>query len=743
MSLHSDIEERHQDILMDINPGDLTVENFDLPSFPLLNDGDLGNTGRRGDNEEDILERLVAQDQNPHFTNNLGSSSEGEDNAESTDSDAEERFLHFPDWESYEDGDSFGMEGLKKGFEKEAAALGALPFIIVNFNILNHGLLANKLSAYDRDICKAFSYKLQTHTTDSAFNLLPRAFETVRPLPNLHGVRMRAAFLSGFKPEHYDCCPNSCCAYTGPHRDLQACPYCKEPRLYESGNAQKRFTYIPIIPRLKAFLANPKAAMEMAYRSSHKHDPTTTTDIFDGSHYRSLCSSKVEVDGEKLDHSYFSDPHDVALGLSTDGFAPFKRRKNTAWPLILFNFNLPPDIRFHINHILALGVIPGPKKPHDIDSFLWPVITELLKLLRGIPSYDVLHTAFFLLRAYLIICSGDIPAVSMLMHMKGHNGVSPCRMCEILGLRVPDTRATTHYVPLNRSSHPAVHADNTAIVKYNPRDLPLRTHGALIEQARRVQSATTNVELDRLAKRYGIKGVPMLSYLTSLSFPVSFPYDFMHLIWENLVKNLILFWTGEFKGLDEGWGEYVVADAIWEAVGAATHASGTTIPSAYGARVPNIMTDRSYVSAEMWSFWTLYLGPVLLRGRFQDAKYYRHFIWLVRLLTICLQFNISTAEIEEIDNGFVKWVQDYEEYILPYGFVCYTYFIISDCTINILLIVSPPAQLPSMPFFILLTASGQWDLSGVIGPSRWRGIVANYSQLSEVGATLTDPWTDS
>jgi len=41
----------------------------------------------------------------------------------------------------------------------------------------------------------------------------------------------------------------------------------------------------------------------------------------------------------------------------------------------------------------------------------------------------------------------------------------------------------------------------------------------------------------------------MLLYLTLLSFPVSFPYDFIHLIWENLVKNLILFWTGEFKDL--------------------------------------------------------------------------------------------------------------------------------------------------------------------------------------------------
>ena len=284
--------------------------------------------------------------------------------------------------------------------------------------------------------------------------------------------------------------------------------------------------------------------------------------------------------------------------------------------------------------------------------------------MRDVPSYDALHVEFFFLQAYFIVCFGDIPAVSMLIYMKGHNGISPCRMCKILGLHVPDTRTTTHYVPLDHSRHPVVCANKTAITKYDPKNLLLQTHNELLEQAQKVQSATTNAESDHPPKCYGIKGVPMLTYLTSLSFPISFPYDFMHLIWENLMKNLALLWTGGFKGLNEGNMEYVVVDAIWEAVGATMHASGTTIPSAYGARVPNIVTDRSYVSAKMWSFWTLYLGLVLLCGCFQTAKYYQHFIQLVRLLNICLQFEIPTAKIEEIDGGFVKWVQDYEEYVI-------------------------------------------------------------------------------
>jgi len=480
------------------------------------------------------------------------------------------------------------------------------------------------------------------------------------PLPKIDRIRSRITFLSGIKPEIYDCCPNSCCCYTGSLRDLRECPYCNQPRYRADGKSRKKFSYIPLIPRLVAFAGNQSMATKMQYRDrDHKHMPGTKTDVFDGRNYQSLRRQGIELRGQRLDRKYFADGRDVALGLSTDGFAPFKRRKNTAWPLIIFNYNLPPEIRFHLENILALGVIPGPKKPVDIDSFLWPLIQELYRLAAGVRAFDILSSKLFALRAFLILAFGDIPAISMIMRMKGHNGISPCRMCEIVGLRVPNSRATTHYVPLDRSQHPHVQADATQL--YEASNLPLRTHDKLLAQAAQVQSAMTNVNADDLSKKFGIKGIPDLSYVPTLSFPSSFPYDFMHLIWENLVKNLVLLWTGEFKGLDDGTESYTLPKAIWEAIRTATATAGSTIPSAYGSRVPNIQTHRSQLSAEMWSFWTLYLGPVLLRRRFQHQKYYAHFIRLVRLLNICLQFEITDDEIEEVRLGFIRWVEDYEE----------------------------------------------------------------------------------
>ncbi|THU79746.1 hypothetical protein K435DRAFT_823841 [Dendrothele bispora CBS 962.96] len=232
----------------------------------------------------------------------------------------------------------------------------------------------------------------------------------------------------------------------------------------------------------------------------------------------------------------------------------------------------------------------------------------------------------------------------MLMQMKGHNAISPCRMCRITGLSIPGIAGTAHYVPLDRRCHPS----QLEPTQYNPADLPLRNHDEMCQQALEVEGARTNTESERLARKYGIKGQSILLHLHSLRFPSSFPYDFMHLIWENLMKNLVLHWTGEFKGLDDGRESYTLDNAVWKAIGDDTAQAGTTIPSAYGVRVPNIADPGKTLSAEMWSFWTLFLGPVVLRRGFLQTVYYQHYIKLVWLLNICLQFEISVNDIQRV-----------------------------------------------------------------------------------------------
>ena len=119
----------------------------------------------------------------------------------------------------------------------------------------------------------------------------------------------------------------------------------------------------------------------------------------------------------------------------------------------MYNYNLPPTERFHDENAICLGEVPGPRKPKDMDSFLYPATQELLLLAVGVEAWDVVQQEKFTLRAFLIMVFGDIPAMSMLLRVKGHNAYSPCRLCTIKGVRIPKSSQTTYYVPLVRATH--------------------------------------------------------------------------------------------------------------------------------------------------------------------------------------------------------------------------------------------------------------------------------------------------
>ncbi|THU94655.1 hypothetical protein K435DRAFT_667941, partial [Dendrothele bispora CBS 962.96] len=217
-------------------------------------------------------------------------------------------------------------------FDKAAAGVSAFDKLGEKFQAeaLNS---VDRLSELDRAICRAYAWKVQSHTADEYYQHAARAFGPRHgdPLPKLHAQQRRLLFLGGFKPQEYHCCVNSCVCYTGAYENHQQCPYCKEPRLHPSGKPRKIFTYIPLIPRLSALFRNHDMAKKMRYRHDRAAAKDIIEDVFDGAQYKTLQNTSVRVGDTHYDRNYFSDPREVALGLSTDGFAPFKRRSKTAW----------------------------------------------------------------------------------------------------------------------------------------------------------------------------------------------------------------------------------------------------------------------------------------------------------------------------------------------------------------------------------------------------------------------------
>ncbi|QRW17362.1 Transposase family tnp2 [Rhizoctonia solani] len=473
-------------------------------------------------------------------------------------------------------------------------------------------------------------------------------------LPSLKNLCSRILALCGLKPVTYDCCKNSCICFAGPFANLQSCPECNTPRKNAAGAPQKTFTYIPLIPQLQALYCSLRMCEAMQYRHNYKRNKDTIEDYFDGNQYCELLGTYVTVDGEQKPFKFFADWREIALALSTDGMCPFKRRKNSCWPLILINLNLPPNQRTHLENLVCVGVIPGPKSPKNLGSFLWPLIDELLQLASGVSAVDVSTKQLFSLRAHLLAVFGNIPAITKLLDFVGHNGRFPCRFCLMSAIQGATAGGGTHlYCPLHRKEEPF----------FDPMKLPARTHQECIEQGLTVLQAQTSNAQSKLATATGVKGVSSLARLPSISIPASFPIDIMHMIFINIIPQLIDIWTGNFNNMDEGKGTYHINPILFKRIGEIVANSGSTIPTSYGCRVPDISApSHGSATAEAWSIFGGYLGPYVLRKRFRNPKYYQHFVRLIKLVNQITSYEIKRSDIPEIRKGFIRWVKEYENY---------------------------------------------------------------------------------
>ncbi|KAI4522785.1 hypothetical protein K525DRAFT_163228, partial [Schizophyllum commune Loenen D] len=191
------------------------------------------------------------------------------------------------------------------------------------------------LTEDDKQLLRLFAFKNSgTGVTESSYRELAYVFTKIS-IPSYKVVKAHVAKLSRFDPVEYDCCVKSCCCFVGPHKDKTHCPFCNEQRFDDAKKPRRRYLYLPVIPRLLAYYSSPEMIEKMRYRAEFDakrdkdEEEESIDDVMDGSHYKKLRRSRVVVNGERHKHKFFSDSHDVALGLSTDGFAPFRRRTKT------------------------------------------------------------------------------------------------------------------------------------------------------------------------------------------------------------------------------------------------------------------------------------------------------------------------------------------------------------------------------------------------------------------------------
>jgi hypothetical protein len=258
----------------------------------------------------------------------------------------------------------------------------------------------------------------------------------------------------------------------------------------------------------------------------------------------------------------------------TDGVEIFKSAstsKSSCWPIMAQNLNLPPAEQAQLCNLIPLGVIPGPNKPKDFDSFLVLFVDECTELAHGVKTYNVQTGREFTLHAHPLIISGDMQAMKYVMNFKGPNARVPCQECLIVGIYHAARR--TYYIPLAKP----IEDGSTNVKTFDPCNLPLCTNKNTASQMQKIQAANTKQHANKLCMKYGINGPLVLDEVLSLQRPSLYPHEFMHLFLLNHGPDLISIWIGTHTaGL-----EAILLHADWVKIGVETEAATNLLPAAF------------------------------------------------------------------------------------------------------------------------------------------------------------------
>ncbi|TGO31563.1 hypothetical protein BHYA_0524g00010 [Botrytis hyacinthi] len=364
------------------------------------------------------------------------------------------------------------------------------------------------------------------------------------PLPSVWRKNAQLQKKTGLQPEWIDCCVKSCMAYTGSKSADDCCSYgsCREPRWHKGTNKKgesrprKQYLFFPLKGRLSAQFRSFKAECLTTYRASFDRiedrdgDEKEWEDVFDGDLYQNYHRKKLA--------------EDIALALLQDGAQITKINNHHICPVILLNLNLPPKERVKKQNFLLSCLIPGPRKVGDLDSFLQPMVDEMLVLGKGIHSLDDyngskhrLYNSFtnkpFILRAWIIIVSGDGPGRAEAMGLKEPgNAYRPCHYCMICGVR--KSNGGSYYIP-----HTAAQLRDGGLELRNNVRFQLREWEGM------------RVDKTAKGKYWGFARSSILLKLESIHFTKSTGIDIMHCILQNVIQDLHLLWGGRRFNLDD------------------------------------------------------------------------------------------------------------------------------------------------------------------------------------------------
>jgi hypothetical protein len=212
------------------------------------------------------------------------------------------------------------------------------------------------------------------------------------------------------------------------------------------------YHYVSIADRLKMFLQdkrmntvlkldpNPPRGAAGEVRNLYESDGWND-------HVLRGCGRDTRAPAEDPNFATENNGRNIVLSMCADGFQPWTEVQNySITPFMLMVLNFPENLRHKFQYMHMAGVVPGPRKPKDLQPYLRIVVDELLELYRdGVEYRDPFDGVMRTSRVKLLFTSADYPGHSDLNNQQCQNATYGCMKCVIKGTTLFERMAYNGY----------------------------------------------------------------------------------------------------------------------------------------------------------------------------------------------------------------------------------------------------------------------------------------------------------
>lgn len=318
-------------------------------------------------------------------------------------------------------------------------------FLLQDASLTNSGLsdgdlkqLKNPTADPDIDLESDFNTKLsldlflalQTYP-DAVYAKVTTILNKALPslsLLSLYRIKCFTQVLSKVATVKHDMCPNSCLAYTGALADRDKCYECQLPR-WDPDQLSKhdkkvplaQFETITIGSQLQVLYASKGTAQLMQYRCEKIKPLLECIQKGEDVHFDTYDDIFTSYDYYHLVKLGTVNEDTILLMLSIDGAQLYEHQQSDCWMMIWVILELAPGLRYKKHHVIPAGFILGPKKPKNLNSFLFPGLYHISALQKeGLKVWDAVINKIVVKRPQIYLDTADAPGMAQMSGIVGY-----------------------------------------------------------------------------------------------------------------------------------------------------------------------------------------------------------------------------------------------------------------------------------------------------------------------------------